>query len=611
MNGLRSLAATILVVLIGGWSAPCLAQSSLAGIGGFLYRQHCAQCHDDARDRTPPRDVLSRLPPETIVAALMSGSMKAQGDRLGAEEIGAIVVFLTGKSTGAADQQASANRCTREAGPIDLDAPQWRGWGNDLDNSRFQPNPGFSPGDVPKLKVKWAFGYAGIMTYGQPVPVGDRVFVSSMTGQVFALDAQTGCTYWSFTAKAAVRTAITLGRSGATGSVLAYLADEGANVYALDAQTGSLVWHHKLSDHRFARVIGAPALHAGRLYVPESSPEEAVSRSPDYPCCTFRGSVTALDAATGVQLWKTFVIPEEPKPYKVNAKGTAMLGPAGAAIWSAPTVDRKRGVLYVGTGNSYTEVATAAADAIVAIDLESGAIRWTRQVTPHDDYLVGCSDPRAPNQSCPTALGPDFDFGSSPILRRLPDGRDLILAGQKSGTVYALDPDRDGAVVWQVDVGRGTALGGVEWGPAADQAAIYVAISDVLARGQGRPGLTALELASGRTLWHSPAPPPACGIPNRRCTPAQSAAVTAIPGVVFSGSQDGHLRAYASGDGAIVWDYDTAQSYETVNGAPARGGSLDTAGPTIANGMLYVNSGYGKFVGMPGNVLLAFTVDGR
>jgi polyvinyl alcohol dehydrogenase (cytochrome) len=599
--------------LAGGWPSTCLAQSSLAGYGEFLYRRHCAQCHDDARDRTPPRDVLAKLPPETIVAALMSGTMKLQGSRLGAEEIGAIVVFLTGKSTGATVSQSEANRCAMDGGPIDLDAPQWRGWGNDLDNSRYQPNPGFRPDDVPKLKVKWAFGYPGIMTYGQPVAVGDRVFVASMTGRVFALDAGTGCTYWSFTAKAPVRTAITLGRAGATDAaqVLAYLADEGANIYALEARTGRLVWRHKLDDHRFARVIGTPALFDGRLYVPESSPEEAVSSLPNYPCCTFRGSVTALDAATGAQVWKTYVIPEEPKVYKVNDKGTPMLGPAGGAIWSAPTVDRKRGVLYVGTGNSYTEVATGGADAIVAIDLESGAIRWSRQVTAHDDYLVGCTDPRVLNHSCATPLGPDFDFGSSPILRHLPDGRDLILAGQKSGMVHALDPDSGGAIVWQVKVGSGSALGGIEWGPAADERAIYVAISDVVARDRDRSGLTALELATGRTLWHRPAPPPGCGLLNRRCTTAQSAAVTVIPGVVFSGSQDGHLRAYATRDGTIVWDYDTNQSYETVNGVAAHGGSLDTAGPTVANGMLFVNSGYGKFFGMPGNVLLAFTVEGQ
>src|SRR5205085_6267948 len=226
-------------------------------------------------------------------------------------------------------------------------------------------------------------------------------------------------------------------------------------------------------------------------------------------------------------------------------------------------------------------------------------------------YLVGCRDARVLNHSCPTPLGPDFDFGSARILRQLPDGRDLIVAGQKSGIVYALDPDSGGNIVWQVKVGSGSALGGIEWGPAADEGAIYVAISDVVVGDRDRSGLTALEFTTGRTLWHRPAPPPGCGVPNRRCTTAQSAAVTVIPGVVFSGSQDGHLRAYATDDGTIVWDYDTNQSYETVNGVPAHGGSLDTAEPTVANGMLFVNSGYGKFFGMPGNVLLAFTADGR
>jgi polyvinyl alcohol dehydrogenase (cytochrome) len=430
---------------------------------------------------------------------------------------------------------------------------------------------------------------------------------------VFSLDAATGCTHWSFTAKAGVRTAISVGRLDAAvpQTFGAYFADEQGYIYALDAETGRALWEKKLDDHRFARVIGAPALHAGRLYVPESSPEEAIAQNPRYGCCTFRGSVTALDATSGERIWKTFVIAEEPKPFRTNSAGTQLYGPAGAGIWSSPTIDGKRNLIYVGTGNSYTEVATTGSDAIVAMDLKTGAIRWSNQLTSDDAFIVGCEQ-RAPGNSCPAVLGPDFDFGASPILRSLPDGRQLILAAQKSGMVYALDPDAGGKVVWHVSVGQGTALGGIEWGAAADDDAVYVPISDVIPRrGRTAGGLTALRIATGQTLWHAPAPSPDCGDDRRRCTAAQSAAATVIPGVVFSGSQDGHLRAYATRDGSLVWDYDTKRSYDTVNGVPARGGSLDTAGPTVANGMLFANSGYGKFFGMPGNVLLAFTPDGR
>jgi polyvinyl alcohol dehydrogenase (cytochrome) len=588
------------------------AQSQQVAFGAAIYRTNCASCHDDPQDRTPPRSLLASRPPEAIVAALLTGVMKAQGERLGAEEIHAIALFLTGKAVSAAgavsETRAEANNCDHRAA-IDVVAPQWNGWGRDLDNSRYQPSPGLAAEEVPKLKLKWAFGYPGIMTYGQPTIVGDRLFVSSMTGRVFSLNARTGCTYWSFDARAGVRTAISIGAVPAAASVkfAAYFADEQGFVYAVDAESGTLLWQMKPDEHRWARIVGAPALDAGRLYVPVSSPEEAVSRNAVYPCCSFRGNVSAIDAATGKLIWKAYAISEPPRPFKKNAAGTQMYGPAGAAIWSAPTIDRQRHVLYAGTGNSYTEVETNGADAILAIELETGGVKWIRQFTVHDDYLMGCGGARLAN--CPGTVGPDFDFGSSPILRMLPDGKQVVLAGQKSGMLYALDPDDQGKVLWQVSAGRGSALGGIEWGPAADEQNVYVAISDVMSRPSG--GLTAFKITNGERIWHTPAPAPDCTGDARRCTAAQSAAVTVIPGVVFSGSQDGHLRAYSTGNGSILWDYDTRRPYETVNGVPAHGGSLDTGGSTIANGMLFVNSGYGKFFGEPGNVLLALSVDGR
>jgi polyvinyl alcohol dehydrogenase (cytochrome) len=591
------------------------AQSQQVAFGATMYRVNCASCHDDPQDRTPPRSLLASLPPEAIVTALLTGVMKTQGERLGAEEIHAIALFLTGKAVGAVSEtRAESNNCDDHAA-IDLDAPQWNGWGRDLDNSRYQPSPGLAVEEVPKLKLKWAFGYPGIMTYGQPTILGDRLFVSSMTGRVFSLNARTGCTYWSFDAGAGVRTAISIGAVPTASSVkfAAYFADEQGFVYAVDAVSGKLLWQMKPDEHRWARIIGAPALDAGRLYVPVSSPEEAVSRNANYPCCTFRGNVSAIDAATGKLIWKAYAISEPPQPFKKNAAGTQMYGPAGAAIWSAPTIDRKRNVLYVGTGNSYTEVETNGTDAILAIELETGGVKWIRQFATHDDFLMGCGDARLRGTryvaNCPSTVGPDFDFGSSPILRTLPDGKQVVLVGQKSGMLYALDPDDQGKVLWQVSAGKGSALGGIEWGPAADEQNVYVAISDVVSHPSG--GLTAFKITNGERIWHTPAPPPGCTEDARRCTAAQSAAVTVIPGVVFSGSQDGHLRAYASGNGSIVWDYDTRRPYETVNGMPAHGGSLDTGGPTIANGMLFVNSGYGKFFGEPGNVLLALSVDGR
>jgi polyvinyl alcohol dehydrogenase (cytochrome) len=364
-----------------------------------------------------------------------------------------------------------------------------------------------------------------------------------------------------------------------------------------------LLWKAKVDDHPAARVTGAPVFYDGRLYAPVSSVEEASAMSPAYECCKFRGSLVALDGATGKQIWKTFAVPDPAKPYKKAATGTQRWGPAGAAIWSAPTIDVKKKVIYAGTGNSYTDVETQTTDAILAFDLEAGSLLWSSQLLPKDNFTMGCM--RGTN--CPEERGPDFDFGSSPILRELPGGKRVLVCGQKSGVLWGLDPDQRGKVLWQTRLGQGSALGGIEWGPAADLENAYVAISDVI-NPQGRPGgLHAVKLLTGEKLWTTPPPELHCTPGAKGCNSAQSAAISSIPGVVFSGSVDGHLRAFLSKTGEIVWDFNTARDYETVNGVPGKGGSLDSAGPVIANGMVFANSGYGMWQGLPGNVLLAFT----
>jgi polyvinyl alcohol dehydrogenase (cytochrome) len=281
-----------------------------------------------------------------------------------------------------------------------------------------------------------------------------------------------------------------------------------------------------------------------------------------------------------------------------------LIGPAGAAIWSSPTVDVERKAIYVATGNGYSDPPTRYTDAILAFDIETGSLRWAQQMTEKDRWNFSCINPN--KASCPEGAGEDLDFGSSPILRTLPGGRSLLIIGQKSGIVHALDPDEKGKIVWQVRLGHGGALGGIEWGAAADDSAVYVPLSDFAGRKPEQGGgLFALRIATGEKLWYAPPPKPAClGRPG--CSAAQMAPPTAIPEVVFSGSMDGHLRAHSAADGKLLWDFDTLQEFPTVNGVKARGGSLNATGPTIAGGMVYVNSGYGALGGMAGNVLLAF-----
>jgi polyvinyl alcohol dehydrogenase (cytochrome) len=368
-------------------------------------------------------------------------------------------------------------------------------------------------------------------------------------------------------------------------------------------------------------------LFEARLYVPASSTEEVAGADPNYSCCQFRGSVTALDAANGKTIWTSYTIPEEPKPTRKNKRGVQLYGPSGAGVWSAPTIDAAKRVIYITTGDSYSDPPAHTSDAFLALDLDTGKILWSRQMTEGDAFTIACGNP-ALEESCPQAKGPDFDFGSSPILVTLPNGRRALIAGQKSGVVHAIDPDQQGEVLWQTRLGHGSALGGIQWGSATDGTNVYAALSDVGFRSvpagtpgsrpglfgnisldpQSGGGLFALKVTTGERVWTTPHP--GCG-DRPGCSPAQSAAVTAIPGVAFSGSLDGHLRAYSTTGGRIIWDVDTSREYQTVDGVAGTGGSIDGPGPVIVGGMLYVNSGYALFGGSPGNVLLAFSLDGK
>ena len=317
----------------------------------------------------------------------------------------------------------------------------------------------------------------------------------------------------------------------------------------------------------------------------------------------------AYDATTGEQVWKTYTIPERPRATKKNSIGTQLHGPAGAAVWSAPAIDAKRGALYVATGDAYTFPAAETSDAVMAFDLKSGIPMWTHQFTPNDAFLVGCGSGPTTRDNCPDVNGPDFDFGNSPVLRTLPNGKSVIVIGQKSGAAWAIDPDKDGALVWERKVGKGSMLGGVEWGSAADDQYGYFATADAQA-GADAGGLSALRLATGEEVWHARPPALECKPGDRNCAQAQSAAISVIPGVVFSGATNGVMRAYSTSDGKVLWEYNSVRDYTTVNGVAAKGGSLNGPGPVIAGGMLFMNSGYAYLgYGAPGNVLLAFGLD--
>jgi polyvinyl alcohol dehydrogenase (cytochrome) len=605
---------TIVAALCSLLAAPAITAAQ-APNGEAVYKQHCARCHEGTMPRMPSREALKSVTPEAIETALSSFTMRRQGAALSPAERRAVAEFLSGRPAGSyrapLDMMPKSAFCSGTATGDPLAGTAWNGWGVDQRNTRYQPAAmaRLTAGDVPRLKVKWAFGLPGVSASGSQVTVaGKRAFVGSRNGMVYALDTQTGCVAWSFQADAGVRSTPVL-IPGAPGAAALYFGDAHAQVYSLDATTGALKWKVKVENHPDAMITGGVATHNGRLYVPVSSLEEGTAVIPTYECCTFRGSVVALDAATGRQLWKTFTIAEPARQTTRNKAGTQLWGPSGASIWSTPALDPDRNRLYVTTGDSYSNPPASSSDAVMALALDTGRIVWTKQTLPGDAWNVACLETGAGRQQCPESAGPDHDFGSSPVLAPFP-GRRLLLAGQKSGVLWALDPE-SGEIVWQRPVGSGGVLGGIEWGFAADASTAYVSLSGALEKKPGEAGgVVAVGIADGKQRWSAPPPADTCG--NRAgCSTAQPAAVTAIPGVIFSGSLDGHLRAYAADSGRVIWDFDTLREFPTVNGVPARGGSINGPGATVAGGMVFVSSGYSSIGFTPGNVLLAFSVDGK
>jgi polyvinyl alcohol dehydrogenase (cytochrome) len=598
--------------------------------GEALYKERCASCHDSPSGRIPSIATIKQMSGEAVYSAMTAGTMKSQTSGLSTQQLVSLLVYIA-PASGASTKTAFEKSCPGKA-PLRPGVSTWRGpwggWSPSVTNARFQDGmaAGLAATSVPRLKLKWAFNLGPVtMGRGQPAVAGGRVFVGTLSGDVYALDAAGGCVQWALKATAGVRSGVVVG--DANGVPAIFFGDRSAVMYAVNAESGELLWKTRPVEHLLASSTATPQFYKGVVYQGFSSIEEALAADPNAACCSFRGSVVALDAATGRTIWQSFTIAEAAKP-TVNTKPAVngkRQGPSGAAIWSTPTIDEQRRALYVATGNNYSDPVTKTSDAVLAFDLETGKLLWSRQFTQGDGYNGGCSAPGHPN--CPDEDGPDSDFGQPPILVQLGPGqlgrvqRALVIA-QKSGMVHAIDPDAEGKVLWQARVGAGGPLGGSQWGSAADAQRAYVAISDVVLHSVADAagprialdpkkggGLHAVDLKSGRIVWS--AWPAKCPATLAICSPAQSAAVTAIPGVVFSGGLDGHMRAYSTADGRVIWDFDTARDFPTVNGKPARGGSIDATGAAVAGGLVFVNSGYNQFGGMAGNVLLAFSVDGK
>ena len=661
--GLAAVSATAILV-IGALSGSLRAQQqapsptqpraltdrSTEGAGATIFGDVCMRCHgkEDVKQAMSP-DMLKQLSPEKLYEAMTTGSMRANADAAGLtdDQRVAIAEWVSGRRLGSTENGGASsmtNVCATHPPVTNLSAPSWNGWSPDMTkNNRYQSakaagglgpkesganaeerRHGLAPAAVARLELKWAFGLPWTSSaYGQPTVVDGHIFIGSDSGYLYSLDAETGCVHWSFQAQAGLRSTPMIGpvKRGAP-QLAAFFGDIRGNAYAVDASSGKLLWKTRIDPHPLSRITASPTVYEGRVYVPLASLEEPESASFNYACCTVRGMVAVLDASTGKQIWKTYTIPEEPSERKTDA-GVKFLGPSGAGIWGPVTIDPKRQAVYVSTGNAFSAPDLGRSDAVMAMDINTGKVLWVTQAMHGDVWHTGCPQgpssagnpprsahrrpgPPPPARGAAPARGrpdtyycpdetdnPDWDFSAGTILVDPPGGRSLVLAGQKSGAAWALDPDNRGKVVWYSDISRGQIL----FGGAADEEQAYFALRGTYG------GLAAIRLKDGLERWFADIPPQEAMAQH----PGISAAVSVIPGVVFSAGLDGVLRAFSAFDGRPIWQYNTAKDFDTINGVKARGGSIGSAGATIVNGIVYVTSGYTGFQnGRPGNVLLAF-----
>jgi len=622
------------------------AQGGSESTGTRLFNDHCATCHGNPQvERAPSPVSLKQMVPEHIYEVITTGAMQSMAASLTDQQKRDIAEYLGGRKLDSKDVGAAKNMpnlCSSNPPIHSMDGPSWNGWGVDNANSRFQSakGAGLSSGQVSRLKLKWAFGFPNATAMYMENVVDGNLFASSNAGYLYSLDARTGCVHWSFKPQSAVRSGVVIAPlKAAPSKYAAFFGDIHGKIYAIDASTGSEIWKVSVDPDPLVRITMPLKFYEGRLYVPVASLEEPESGSANHVCCTFRGMVVALNAENGHHIWKSYTIDQPAKFLRKNSLGLDVKGPSGAGVWSSPVVDPKTRSVFVGTGNQFTEPAVKTTDAVIAFNMDTGKLLWSfqgmhgdiwhegcTQVIPKEGPISGTMTPTVapaslqasgasvplsthrgptrpqgvasnyPNENCPTPLGPDWDFAAAPTLATLPDGHDVLIAAEKQGMIYALDPGT-GKLLWKNPVARWVkgGLGDTVFGGAVEGQYLYWGLQS--------GGVIAVDLATGTEKWWTPWN----ATPEMYRHPGVSAAVSLMPGVIFAAGMDGRIKAMQTFDGRTLWEFDTNKSFETVNGFPAHGGTIGAGGAIAVDGMVYVGSGYLGFQGgMPGNVLLAF-----
>ena len=598
-------------------SSFALSQDNLNHPGSTIYQQTCAGCHNNPEaTRAPSLDSLRSMRRSAVAYAIDIGYMRIQAKNLTSTQRMQLLDWL---ELGQQDNNdwLTASMCSGTEKNIDIDAaPSVSSFGLGHRNLRLlsAKQSGLATKDFENLELAWAFALPQTPSMrSQPVVAGNTLFIASAdAGRIYALDTRSGCVKWQYEAPYPLRSSLSYGKLETTGQPVIVGGDTVGSVVAVDASNGKPLWRTDIRQHESNRITGTPVIYNGRVFAPLSGVEINYARDDSYECCQAQGAVVALDLETGKQLWLGRTM-EPATKRKISRAGTQLWGPSGAPIWSTPAIDSKRNLLYVGTGENNSLPVTETSDAIIAFDLDSGERKWSFQATQRDAWNYACRG----GANCDwgdEAIIVDHDFGGSVMIVPQPDGRELLIAGQKSGTTWALDPDNDGALVWSTTLGTGGFNGGVHWGTATDGKRIFVPLNDRLPTAEqpeGRPGLHALDVSTGKVLWSRAAQADCSGDRKQRFPACDSrvgysAAPLVIDGAVVHGSVDGIVRAFDAESGKTLWQFDTARSFDTVNGVPGNGGSIDSSPYVAANGTLFVLSGYARFGEAPGNVLLAF-----
>ena len=573
---------------------------AIANEQGFLvYQKHCADCHQDARLRAPSLGAIKKMSENGIRQALTMGVMKEHSRNIDNVDFDKLLLFLSSQTNNITETQI--NECS-EPFPTQSEI-LWSNWGNGLSNQRVQSKSSLNPQNINQLELKWAFGFNdSIRIRSQPLVTEDTIYIGSQSGHVYALSLDTGCQWWSFKADAEVRGAITL--SDNKKSIL--FTDFAANVYRLNSLNGEIEWKKNVATHPLTTITGSIAVTQDSVFIPLSSTEVVSAIDPNYMCCTFRGGLIALNTSNGDERWKMHTVPE-PKKTGYNSNRISSWGPSGAPVWSTPTIDLERGLIYIGVGQNYSHPATELSDAIIAIGIESGRVVWHKQTLSGDVWNAACVTNRI---NCPGEYGPDYDIGASIIL--IEGDKDMLIAGQKSGMVFAMDPDDNGSIIWQKRVGRGGKKGGVHWGMTIDDDSIFVPIADlpekIPSQFSPMPGIHALRIKDGSKEWYRPALP-VCEDEKYHCYPSVSAAPSRVGSMIITGSMNGIIEIISTKDGNLLWSFDTAMQFKTINQISANGGSIDSNGPIIAGNHLIATSGYDIYGQLTGNILLVFSIE--